>query len=106
MAKPEVKTETPAAPVAPPAGADDRHRLVTLDSNYKGRDGSKVKRTEFIRDCWQNLKWSRGAITKEINRLNKLSGDKEIKYQIVFAATKGIAGGPAPSAAPAAPAAA
>src|SRR5262244_1552027 len=77
-----------AQPSAPPTAADDRHRLVTLDGNYGEKAGTKVKRADFIRDMWVNQRWSRGQITKEINRLNKASGDKEIKYQIVFAATK------------------
>lgn len=101
MAKKDGNADAAQAPTAPPT-VDDRHRLVTLDGNYGDKAGTKVKRADFIRDCWTRLQWTRGAITKEINRLNTLSGDKLIKYQIVFAATKGIAGGP-PAQAPAQP---
>jgi hypothetical protein len=93
-------TGTQPAPPAP--NVDDRHRLVTLDANYAEKAGTKMKRADFIRDCWQRLQWTRGTITKEINRLNGLSGDKPVKYQIVFAATKGVPGGP-PQQAPAQP---
>lgn len=85
-------TTAPTTPVAPTI--DDRHRLVTLDANYGEKAGTKVKRADFIRDCWSRLQMTRGQITKEINRLNAASGDKQIKYQIVFAATKGVPGGP------------
>jgi hypothetical protein len=92
-------------PVPPASTIDDRHRLVTLDTNYGDKAGTKMKRADFIRDCWSRLQWTRGTITKEINRLNGLSGDKPVKYQIVFAATKGVPGGPPQqAAAPAAPA--
>lgn len=52
-------------------------------------DGEEISRVDFIRREWEAGK-SRGAIAKE---LTKLQG-KAVPYQIVFAATKGLAGGP------------
>lgn len=52
-------------------------------------DGEEVSRADYIRREWQAGK-TRGQIAKD---LTKLQG-KPIPYQIVFAATKGVAGGP------------
>lgn len=51
--------------------------------------GKSVSRADYIRKRWKE-KASRGQIAKE---LTKLQG-KPVPYQIVFAATKGLAGGP------------
>jgi hypothetical protein len=53
-------------------------------------NGAPVKRSDYIKDLFVNKKWSRGQIAKH---LTEISG-KEVKYQIVFAATKGLKGGP------------
>lgn len=79
-----------AAPEAVPAKKDDRFKILTL------KDGSTVKRTDYIRKRWAE-KASRSEITKEVS---ELAGTKII-YQIIFAATKGIPGGPDKVAAPA-----
>lgn len=51
--------------------------------------GVEIARTDYIRKRWAE-KASRGQIAKE---LTKFQG-KNVPYQIVFAATKGIEGGP------------
>lgn len=97
----------PDQPPASEGGAsgvtDERHKLVLLDENYGEKNGTRVKRVDFIRDAYCNKRWSRGAIAKEINRLNKKEDPnaKDVKYQIVFAATKELVGGPVKSEAPA-----
>jgi hypothetical protein len=99
-------TPAPAATPEVAAAPDERYRKLPLDdagSTFAYGDTSKsgqtVNRIDFIRSSWQVGKQPRGAIAKEASRL----GGKKITYQIVFSATKGLPGGPAP--APAAPAA-
>jgi hypothetical protein len=99
-ASPNTGTATAAAnpPAAPPTAnaSDDRHILITLDQHYPGRDGTQVKRIDLIRELWQNNKMGRGPIAKECTRLQGLQGNtKKVTYQIVFAATKDLEGGPA-----------
>lgn len=89
-------TETPAVPATPEEPkVDERYKMVTL------KDGTVMKRKDFILQRWTVDKKSRGDIAKE---LTELTG-KKIPYQIVFAGTKGVKGGPdkAPET-PAAPA--
>jgi hypothetical protein len=52
----------------------------------------EVNRVDYIRELWTQKKWKRGAIAKHIS---ELTGEK-VPYQIVFAATKKLAGGPDP----------
>lgn len=84
-------TTTEAAAAAPKK--DSRYIELTL------KDGSKMKRKDFILKRWGE-KASRGEIAKELTELE----GREVPYQIVFQATKGVAGGPdpKPAAAPAA----
>jgi hypothetical protein len=91
---------TNAAPVAAPAPNDERYRLVP-DKAIKG-DGSMVKRSDYMKALYVDKKWSRGQIRKHISEIT----GKDIKFQIVYAATKGLKGGPdkpaeAPASAPA-----
>jgi hypothetical protein len=89
---PQAQTPMPVpAPGATVSGAvsDERYVMVTLDAQYPGRDGVSVKRIDLIRELWA-AKHSRGSICKEVGRL---VGEK-VPYQIVFSATKGLAGGP------------
>lgn len=83
-----VSTETTVAEAAAATPeepkSDERYKLVTL------KDGSVVKRKDYILDRWVNGKKSRGEIAKE---LTELTG-KKVAYQIVFAGTKGVKGGP------------
>ena len=72
-----------AAPVE--ATADERFVMIKHDVS-----GEMVKRKDFILECWQQRKMSRGDIAK---KLTEIQG-KKVPYQIVFAATKKIAGGP------------
>lgn len=82
------QTQNAEAGAAPAAAAnDERYKMVTL------KDGSSMKRIDYIRKRWQEGT-ARGAIAKE---LSELAG-KKVPYQIVFAATKGVPGGPAKSA--------
>lgn len=71
------------------AGADDRFKMVADPDNQ----GQQVKRIDFIRRRWAEGK-KRGDIARE---LSQITGVK-VPYQIVFAATKGQAGGPAKEA--------
>jgi hypothetical protein len=95
---PAATAEQPAATAAAVAEvkADERYKMVRDPES-----GQEVKRIDFIRKRWTVDKKSRGAIAKE---LSELTG-KPVKYQIVFQATKGVAGGP-PKEAAATPAAA
>jgi hypothetical protein len=77
---------------------DDRYRKVKLDDNGSifgyndtSRGGVTVNRIDYIRAAWTVGKRTRGSIAKELSRL---TGGK-VTYQIVFSATRGIAGGPA-----------
>ena len=54
--------------------------------NVKGKE---IARTDYIRQRWSE-KASRGQIAKELTALQ----GKPVAYQIVFAATKGLEGGP------------
>lgn len=115
MAKHETKTEnateqapqtngaatpTEAASTAASTVADERYRKLTLDDagstfayGDTSKSGQSVNRIDFIRSAWTVGKQARGAIAKEVSRL----AGKKITYQIVFSATKGVAGGPAPA---------
>jgi hypothetical protein len=64
-------------------GGDSRSIAVTL------ADGTVMKRIDYIRRRWE-AGVGRGTIAKE---LTQLTGQK-VAYQAVFAATKGIPGGP------------
>jgi hypothetical protein len=72
-----------AAAVAP--AADERYVMIKHD-----KTGEMVKRQDFIRECWQERRMSRGEIAK---LLTEIQG-KKVPYQIVFAATKKLEGGP------------
>jgi hypothetical protein len=73
------------APTTAAATGDERYKHVTDPET-----GQSVRRLDFIRKCWVEKKMARGAIAK---LLTELSG-KKVVYQIVFAATKKLAGGP------------
>lgn len=64
---------------------DERYVFVKHD-----KTGEQVKRKDFILECWTVRKMARGAIAK---LLSELQG-KKVPYQIVFAATKKVPGGP------------
>lgn len=53
-------------------------------------DGEQVARTDYIRKRWAEGA-ARGVIRKEVSKLQ----GKEIAFQIIYAATKGVEGGPA-----------
>lgn len=69
------------------ASGGDKRSIVLLNGQ---------KRADYIRERY-TAGASRSDITKELNtpELNP-TPDKKIPYQIVFQATKGLAGGPAP----------
>lgn len=82
--------------------ADERFKFVTRPGTTE-----QVKRKDYILELWtgavtsnnpEGKKYSRGDIARH---LTEITG-KKVAYQIVFAATKKIAGGPVPSEAPAA----
>lgn len=97
----ESVTDTPqVADAAAPAAleepkADERYKFVTHPDT-----GLQVKRKDFIHEMWTVRKMTRGAIAK---LLTEITG-KKVPYQIVFASTKDIPGGPVREAATAAPA--
>lgn len=81
----------------PVGTGDDRYVMVTRPS-----DGVKVKRQDYIRQLWAEGKMTRGAIAKhltELNAVDKGGSGKKVPYQIVFAATKKLPGGPPKDAA-------
>lgn len=69
------------------AGGDSRR----ISFKVPMADGSEktMTRTDYIRQRWTDGA-DRGTIRKEVEAL----GGKTIQYQVVFAATKGIEGGP------------
>ena len=84
-------TNTPEADAAVSTGRSVMLKLDTEHAALVGvAEGSEMKRTDYIRARWQ-AGTARGPISKE---LSKLQG-KDVPYQIVFQATKGIEGGPA-----------
>jgi hypothetical protein len=91
-ATPETGASATAAPVAPTTTAPDNRFIMVTKT-----DGTVVKRSEYIKELWQVHKWTRGVIAKH---LTELSG-KKVPYQIVFAATKKLPGGPDKPATPA-----
>jgi len=81
----------------PAAAPDERYRKVTLDSDAskflagdESKSGVTMNRIDFIRQAWTQARKPRGAISKELTRLT----GKKVTYQIIFSATKGVAGGP------------
>ena len=78
-----VATPAPATPEEPKT--DERYRTVTRPDT-----GEVVKRKDYILDLWVNQRKSRGEIAKH---LTEITG-KKVPYQIVFSATKDVAGGP------------
>ena len=93
MAK--AQTETSPTETAPAAADSSQGRAIslTLKAEYAAKvgvpEGSSMKRTDYIRKRWAD-KTSRGAIAKELSAIQ----GKAVPYQIVFQATKGLAGGP------------
>lgn len=100
----QANTEQTAGAATTATPADDRFKKVTTPS------GRELNRKDYILELWtgavtsdnaEGKKWSRGQIAKH---LSEITG-KAVKYQIVFATTKGKAGGPdKPAEAAAAPA--
>jgi hypothetical protein len=100
-----------AAPTAPPVSAP----APTVASNVimvtDPQTGQSMRRTDYIRKCWTEYRWSRGQIAKHLSELNEKNGVKDPKdptkplkvpYQAVFAVLKKGAesyGGPIPAAA-------
>lgn len=80
-------TENAAAVEEPKA--DERYRMVKRPDT-----GEMVKRKDYILELWTQKRWSRGEIAKH---LTEITG-KKVPYQIVFAATKDVAGGPVKAA--------
>lgn len=86
----EVETTATAAPAQ--VVADERYRKVKDPET-----GEIVNRKDFILKCWTEKKMSRGAIAKQLTEMNSVENGgsgKKVPYQIVFASTKGVAGGP------------
>jgi hypothetical protein len=57
--------------------------------------GQPIGRQELIKRLWTEDKLSRSEITSVLNDATVNTTGKKIPYQIVFAALKGVAGGPA-----------
>lgn len=79
------KTEAATTETAAATGAGGRAVTLTVD-------GKEVRRVDYIRDLWASGKFSRGEIRKKL----KEEHNHEVPYQIIFQATKGKEGGPAP----------
>jgi hypothetical protein len=96
----ETEAGADASAAAVEATPDERYRKLTLDDvgstfafGNTSKEGVTVNRIDFIRSAWQVQRKSRSEITRELTRLS----GKKVTYQIVFAATKGIPGGPSAS---------
>lgn len=87
---------TGATPVVPTTGASSDERFKLLTVKYSDGTTKQEKRIDYIRRRWAE-KASRSQITKEVSEF----AGKKVPYQIIFAATKGVPGGPdkAPAAA-------
>lgn len=79
--------EVGAQTEASTSGAGGRAITLTVD-------GKEVRRVDYIRDLWASGKLTRGEIRKKL----KEEHNHEVPYQIIFQATKGKEGGPAPKA--------
>lgn len=76
------ETEVANAEAATPGKRGGKQVMITVN-------GESVSRVEYIRS-----RWTAGATRSEIAKeLTELQG-KVVPYQIVFAGTKGISGGP------------
>lgn len=85
-------TNTENTTQAAPVVADERFRKVRDPET-----GEIINRKDFILKCWTVKKMSRGAIAKALTEMNSVENGgngKKIPYQIVFASTKGVPGGP------------
>jgi hypothetical protein len=102
----EVQTDAAAATVTDGAAAavaeaksDDRFKVLAV-LNPSTQQTEQIKRADFIRALWkgenvaglnpEGKKHSRSEITKLVNAYSP----KKVLYQIIFAATKNIPGGP------------
>jgi hypothetical protein len=76
------------------------HPVDTSAENLKklasGKNTKAQPRAEFIREMWATKSYTRSQIR---DMVAAFGDDPEVKYQIVFQATKGVEGGPAPQAA-------
>jgi len=74
------------------------HPVATDEASLKALSEGVTKeqaRAEFIREMWATTHYSRSAI-RDMCRV--FGDDPEMKYQIVFQATRDVEGGPAPKA--------
>lgn len=90
--------------ITPAAGGKGNAKSVYVKVQVRNADGStseqQISRTDYIRTRW-GQKVSRSQIAKELTELE----GRAVKYQVVFAATKDLPGGPDKAASTAAPAA-
>lgn len=86
----EVNTEENTAGVEGDAPKQDNRSIVlnVPEGHVSGLSG-EVKRSDYIKNRWASRSVSRGEIAKELTELQ----GKEVPYQIVFQATKGLEGG-------------
>lgn len=81
-------TENSEAAAAEPK-VDKRSKMITTPA------GEEVKRTDYIRSLWASKTMTRGEIRDHLkNECTAANGENDIAYQIVFAATKNLEGGP------------
>lgn len=79
------KKEKQASAEATEATEEKKERGVMLTL----ANGTQVRRLDYIRELWAAKTHTRGEIRTVVSEL----GGKDIPYQIVFAATKGLEGG-------------
>lgn len=90
--------QNPEASEASGSSAETPTEEAKVDARYKKvRDpdtGETVNRADFIRKCCTPASaGGKGMSRSETTKLlRELTGDKNFRYQIVFAATKGIKG--------------
>jgi|GEM_PF-6206561 len=69
------------------APAEKKSRAIMLTHPETGEE---VRRLDYIRELWVTGEYTRGEIARHLSEIS----NKPVAYQIVFQATKGLAGGP------------
>lgn len=89
MAKKSKQVESTEAETNPEANAAAETEKASRGIMLTLEDGSTVRRLDYIRELWASKQYTRGEIKTKVIEL----GGKEIPYQIIFSATKGLEGG-------------
>jgi hypothetical protein len=90
-AEAEVETVEGAEGAATEAKSGGKKVMLTIPAGHVSglEEGTSISRADYIRKRFVEDKVNRGPIAKELTELQ----GKDVPYQIVFASTKGLAGG-------------